>query len=736
MHCSAFAATAPATADGKIVFGHITMFGLYQSYFYNVWLDVKPAKGNRVIIQGYPGAIQSGMDYYLNDKGLLVTETTIGQTVFDINGQSVASRIRKALQYADNIDQAVEILKTGNNGLYTNEWLLADTKTNEIAMFEMGTNKSHLYRSSKGEWPGGTAGFYWGCNNTKDLAVRLETIPGVEGRPHNLVFCPSDRDKTWISLYEKYRGKIDMNFAREAFTTPPLSAYHSLDAKFTTTDLAKDLKSWALFGPPLGHTWQPTLDDHRRYPDIQPLVGNPWTLLHTQPPATPAGTDVAVDLANPSGDSLATKVKDDGEDAPVTRPAWHGTLLPKTDGDIWLVTAFADYERMVAQENALRDRSGVLSEGDHNRLSAALYSHRSRYLAAARALADVPLAQAQRALGQSNWYEIAANKGILVLQELRHLMGDRAFQEMMDGFGREHAGQEVTSAEFQACAAKAFGKPLDSFFSFWLNAPGLPALHLGKVTVAANSQGYEVEGSIVRTGDAPPERVDLAVVTSKGTELKSVLLEAPTTPFKFETHQQPERVTIDPNNTAAKASGGVFNVLSFHDELRQSIIVYGTGDEVSTNKEAAEALQHAIVQNHSNLRVPIKTDKEVSEADLQAHHLLLVGRPDCNSIVEKVRGSLPISFGSRSFQVGTESYAHPGSAVIVAGENTWNSRYSVVVLAGLSAEATLHAVPTFFQHDLAEVVILPNKGRARRLVMPAKELSQELAPLSRESAQR
>src|SRR5438270_1186966 len=31
MHCSAFAATGPATADGKIVFGHITMFGLYAS---------------------------------------------------------------------------------------------------------------------------------------------------------------------------------------------------------------------------------------------------------------------------------------------------------------------------------------------------------------------------------------------------------------------------------------------------------------------------------------------------------------------------------------------------------------------------------------------------------------------------------------------------------------------------------------------------------------------------------
>src|SRR5260370_37590114 len=95
--------------------------------------------------------------------------------------------IRECHQYGDNIDQAGEILKQGNNGLYTNEWLLADLKANEIAMFELGTGKSKLYRSSQKEWFGGTEGFYWGCNNTTDLQVRLETSPGVKGRPSHVV---------------------------------------------------------------------------------------------------------------------------------------------------------------------------------------------------------------------------------------------------------------------------------------------------------------------------------------------------------------------------------------------------------------------------------------------------------------------------------------------------------------------------------------------------------------------
>lgn len=95
-HCSAFAATGVATADGKMVIGHITMSGLPNAIFSNVWLDVKPTRGHRVVMQSYPGGIQSMMDYYINSAGLVVTETTISQTRFDPEGAPLASRIRKA----------------------------------------------------------------------------------------------------------------------------------------------------------------------------------------------------------------------------------------------------------------------------------------------------------------------------------------------------------------------------------------------------------------------------------------------------------------------------------------------------------------------------------------------------------------------------------------------------------------------------------------------------------------
>jgi hypothetical protein len=741
MHCSAFAATGPATADGKIVFGHITMFGLYASNHYNVWLDVRPAKGHRVLMCTYPGGIQSGMDYYLNDAGLLVAETTIGQTRFDIGGMTEASRIRQAMQYAGTIDQAVAILKKANNGLYTNEWLLGDINTNEVALFELGTHQSRLLRSSKNEWYGDTPGFYWGCNNTKGIDLRLETIPGVNARPANLVFSPSPRDIVWQRLYQKHKGKIDVAFAKEAFTTPPLAAYHSLDAKFTTTDLAKQLKSWALFGPPLGRTWQPTQEERQRYPEIRPLVSNPWTILSGQPPPkAPANAPVALDLPGAAKPQTA-KAKPDRPLRPV--PAWHGTLLPQSDADIWLVTAFAEYERIVARENGLRPSADAdLSPEDRDRLALDLFGHRSGYLAAARAAGDVPLAKTRADVSRSEWYRVASGKGVLVLHELRKLLGDK-FEDAMDSFGRAHAGRKVTAAQFQAHLEKATGKKLDGFLDAWLHQTGLPTLTLSKVTSRADEtadarnigsliRGHTVSGEVVQEGAAPRlTHVEVTVETDQGEFTRTVPLNGPRTPFRLETPGAtwwPRRVVLDKYGTAAKANGGVFSVLSFLGEQEQTLIVYGTADETPTNREAAEALQRGIRERWSNYTVPIKSDRDVTEADLKGHHLLLVGRPDSNSLVKRFRDAFPVSFGSRSFVVRDKTHAHAGSAVVAAGENPLNRRFSVVVLAGLSAEATLNAPPALLRRGTqgAQVLVLPYGQSAQALVVPPRDLVYEV----------
>jgi hypothetical protein len=752
MHCSAFAATGPATKDGRAVIGHITMTGLYPALHYNVWIDVKPAQGHRVHMQSYPGGMQSGFDYYLNDAGLVVVETTLRQTKFDIRGEALASRIRKALQYADSIDQAVALLGKDNNGLYTNEWLLADTKTNEIAMYVLGTHQTKLYRSSKNEWFGGTEGFYWGCNNAKDLEVRLETIPSVNDRPSNMVWRPSNRDLCWQRLYHEYKGKIDVEFAKLAFTTPPLASYPSLDAKFTTTDMAKDLKSWALYGPPMGRAWKPSEAEKKLYADIRPLVHNPWTIIHGAAPAKAKDDGLkVVDLSdqsqNESG-AAAETARSRRRRPSLNEPAWRGTILPKTDADAWLAAGFADYERLVGTaRSAQEDAKESLPTAARERLGLSLFGYRANYLAGARAGQDVPLAKVHAETGNDHWYRLADGKGVCVLHVLRQTLGGNVFEEMMDEFGRANAGKEVTTAQFAQHIEHFMRKKNVSFsprfFADWLQQTGLPRLRLesGRYQSERDARFF-VEGTIGLEGPiakAPVELqalegsistlpVEVVVETAKGEVTKTLTLAGPSTPFRIETKERPTRIIVDKYNLTPKANGGGYSIGSFFPDVEQTLIVYGTRDEEPAQREAAELLQDALRRSASNVTVPVKSDREVSDADLKNHHLLLIGRPDSNSLVERFRSALPIAFGSRSFVVNRSAYAHAGSAVAAAAENPANPRYSIVVIAGLSAEATRNAPTQMLSQGErgGEVLVMPHGGRAQALVIPARELVQEL----------
>lgn len=471
--CSAFAATGRATADGKIVFGHITMWGLLQASRYNVWLDVKPAKGHRVAMQTYAGGIMSGMDYYIADSGLMLAETTIEQTPFNPKGESLVSRCRRAMQYGNTVDDVVSILSKDNNGLYTNEWLIGDSNTNEIAMFELGTNATKLWRSSKNEWLAGAEGFYWGCNNTKDLKVRLETKSDLTGRPTSMVFRPSERDCKWLELYQKHKGKIDASFGRLAFTTAPLAASSSLDAKFTTSDLVKGMKSYALFGPPRADVWAPKEEQVEKNGDaIRSMVGNDWTMLDmTRPLAAQSDATLAIDLgpkwsrdrSSPPGDS--------------SKPAWKGTILPKTDADIWLAVAFADYERIASLEKSLApsDPKKPMSEEASDRLALAFFSPRSKYMTAVRrAESDFILTKTEPNFGKVEWHDVISNKGTLFLAQLRKKIGAEKFDEAMTEFGKENAGKAVSTEQFQRVVGKHAGKSLDEEFKRWLTERGLP----------------------------------------------------------------------------------------------------------------------------------------------------------------------------------------------------------------------------------------------------------------------
>jgi len=424
-HCSAFAATGPATKDGKMVIGHVTWWPQSLSEQTNVMLDIKPEKGHRLLMQSYPGGIESGTDWYQNDAGVILTETTIRQTPFNVQGTPVAFRARMAIQYGGDIDEVVAQLGTRNNGLYTNEWLMGDAKNDEIAMYELGTNHTKLWRSSKNEWFGGTPGFYWGDNNAKDLGVKLEYLPDPQGSPEYVPFVPAVRDLAWMDLYRKNKGQIDEQFGFRAFDSAPLVSSSTMDAKITNSAMASRMMVWGEFGRP-NETVLASRDttNHGLYP-------GGYVLFNAQPSEGLTASVVANEKAR-----LAPEKKDTARKAPAVSFAaeklWKGWILPASDADTWFAAGSAAYHR-------------ILQSGD---VEKAAEAQRIRYRGLKLA-ADSPDVR----------FRIEETSGTLFLDSLRRKMGDEEFLKLMNGYFAANTTKTVTAQSFLDAAKAKYDVP-------------------------------------------------------------------------------------------------------------------------------------------------------------------------------------------------------------------------------------------------------------------------------------
>ena len=204
-NCSAFIATGGMTKDHQIVIAHNNWTSYLAGERWVIVFDIQPEHGNRILMDGFPGVIVSDDDFGVNSAGIMITETTITQFEgWDPNGKPEFMRARKALQYANNIDDYVRIIKEGNNGGYANDWLIGDRKTGEIAYLELGLKNTPLWRTKDG--------YFVSSNFARDPKVIKEE---TTFDPNDATSSPNARHTRWEELMKQARGKIDVKMAEQ-----------------------------------------------------------------------------------------------------------------------------------------------------------------------------------------------------------------------------------------------------------------------------------------------------------------------------------------------------------------------------------------------------------------------------------------------------------------------------------------------------------------------------------------
>ena len=201
--CSAFIAVGDYTEDGKIVVAHNSFTNFVDGQYMNVILDIHPSNGHRILMQTCACWIWSGTDFFVTGKGIVGTETTIGGFIPYENNNPISCRIRKAMQYGNNLDEYVDILLNGNSGDYANSWLFGDTNTNEILRIELGLKYHNVERTKNGCFIGFNAPYDPRIRNLECSNSGFDDIRRHQGA----------RRVRLADLMDEYKGKINVNVA-------------------------------------------------------------------------------------------------------------------------------------------------------------------------------------------------------------------------------------------------------------------------------------------------------------------------------------------------------------------------------------------------------------------------------------------------------------------------------------------------------------------------------------------
>lgn len=308
-NCSAFIATGSYTTGQQIVIAHNDWTSYLIGSRWVMVFDIVPEHGNRILMDGFPGVITSDDDFGVNSAGIMIAETTISQFEgWDPQGKPEFVRSRKALQYANSIDDYVRIIKDGNNGGYANDWLIGDRKTGEIAYLELGLKHTPIWRTKDG--------YFASSNFARSPDVLRDETPAFD--PKDASTSPNARRARWQQLILQSKGKIDVGMAKsfmadhfDSFENKEQPAERSLCGHVDASSRGVKIWQWGAYypgGAVQGKAMDSSLAEHmsfqaraghpcgqdfiakdflRAHPDysweaplLHDMKAGPWTLFH------------------------------------------------------------------------------------------------------------------------------------------------------------------------------------------------------------------------------------------------------------------------------------------------------------------------------------------------------------------------------------------------------------------------------------------------------------------------
>jgi phospholipase B-like protein len=676
--CSSFLANKSSTVDGRIVFGQIFMWGGYTGPHWNVVCDVVPTTGHRLVYQTFPGGIHSGADFYINESGIMIGETTVSQTPFNPDGSPQSNRIRKAAQYASSIDDAVEILTTNNNGMYANDWLIADTKTDEIAVLLLGTYKHKLWRSSNNEFYGDTKDFYWCNNNNKDREVRKEYIPNKDNAPFDLIFTPWNRDIAFNKFYQEQKGNMNAIAGVNVWNSAPINRPHACDGKVTTSEMAENLVFFANSGKVTLR--EKFIGENQRIPDLPGAVPRLSLGYATMSPIFFTekikawkdeyfNTDEKIEKS--TSEDLKNKYAFD------SRKLWFNTVYPESEAENWFVSGTAAYWKIL---NGIPEESSDLLDYYKNEFA----NLNCRYLYTTNREGELAIKDAKiNYTGYKN-YQFPRIKGTYLLHQLRLNLGNELFSNVMNKIHDKYREKEISTDDFIDIATDVSGKPLEEFINQWLIRSDLPDPQIESSVTEADST-WKIKLKIDQKNNPYHFFTTVQIECEEEIIHKLIEVKDSQTAFEFEMDNQPKKIIFNALHDVPLQYDNYFTWSNFFDDFHSAMIVYGTKRQIEANHTLAKRFSTMLGDRYSEFMPPVRKDSEITSDELKNHDIIILGNIEDNRLLQTVSDNLNIPVNKNSFTWFAKQYNRSDEGLYATYPNPYNNNKAMYIFSANSA---------------------------------------------------
>jgi len=218
---------------------------------------------------------------------------------------------------------------------------------------------------------------------------------------------------------------------------------------------------------------------------------------------------------------------------------WGDAITCKTWSDIWLNEGFATYGECLW----LEFKTGVQD------VSAYLAAIVSRKPGSVGDSVYVPTAQTAD-VGRIFNSTYSYRKGAWVLHQLRHVVGESTFFQILADYRALYEGSAATTDDFAAVASATFGKDLTWFFDQWVYQIGAPAYRFGWDSVNIEGQEYlHVKIDQTQTASYPnvfTMPVDIAATIGGAPQTLTIWNDARSQRFVLPVSAAPSSVQFDP----------------------------------------------------------------------------------------------------------------------------------------------------------------------------------------------